>query len=235
LLDLTLPQPYLVQPAHGAAQAGQVGLEALAGHLAPEDAALRAAVREGADALAAAVAKIGKVVLTAPADSKARHQRPRCRAGALVPWPARHGVAHPWRGAVRGATPRTPPHLLRKASASMGACTHRRWLPLAPAAPGGCVVPGAAQLERPQEPAPPRRARRRVRRTRPARSRSSRAWRRPGWSWTRARCARWRSRRPPPTTSAWGSLWACSRRAAPLQRPHPILTLPDSIAPAATN
>lgn len=58
------------------AQAGQVGLEALLGHLAPDDAALRAAVKEGADALGAEVAKIGTIVLSGAPDAKAR---PRLR------------------------------------------------------------------------------------------------------------------------------------------------------------
>ena len=146
-----------------------MGLEALAGHLVPEDAALRAAVREGADALVAAVAKIGKVVLTAPADGKARPQRgvvPRgcpARASRRTSRAVRRRAG---RGAAHAATPpsqslwaNVDPHI-----GAVGSPMPQRRL-------AGASVPGAARLGLPPEPAPPRRGRRRARRTRPARSR----------------------------------------------------------------
>ena len=53
-------------------QGGQVGLEALVGHLAPGDAALQGAVEQGAEALEAAVARLGQDNLNLPADGQAR-------------------------------------------------------------------------------------------------------------------------------------------------------------------
>lgn len=49
-----------------------MGLEALAGHLAPQDDVLRGAVERGAAALGAAVAKLGQENLNQPVDGQAR-------------------------------------------------------------------------------------------------------------------------------------------------------------------
>jgi len=54
------------------AQAKQVELEALVGHLTPDNTTLREAVRSGAKALAAVVAKLGGKNLNASSEAKAR-------------------------------------------------------------------------------------------------------------------------------------------------------------------
>lgn len=56
-----------------------MGLEALVGHLAPRDDSLRGAVEQGAQALEAAVARLGQENLNQPADGQAR-----ALLGALV-------------------------------------------------------------------------------------------------------------------------------------------------------
>lgn len=65
-------------------QAGHVGLEALVGHLAPTDDALRGAAERGAAALEAAVAKVGQENLNQPVDGQARTPAPQQHEGHCI-------------------------------------------------------------------------------------------------------------------------------------------------------
>ncbi|KAK9839458.1 hypothetical protein WJX81_003560 [Elliptochloris bilobata] len=70
--------PALYRVAAAAVQAEQVGLEALAGHLAPADEALSVAVQKGADALDAVVGRLGQENLNQASDAQ---EAPALRTG----------------------------------------------------------------------------------------------------------------------------------------------------------